>query len=413
MLAVLDPAPLIIAVAFILFVVGTMVYSSFQNAEISEKHTAARRLAARGDTKRALDLIRQAKKLLPTGENGSATPEFVEMATFEAVLEERLRNERALRSAAKSAETAPAVAATLDPETPAARASATTVVSGARVGEYILEEKIGEGGFGQVWRAHHAALHTIAAVKIPNRVDAAAKESLGRLARIQRRLDDPRIVRILAADLDADPPYVAMELVEGMDLRKLLEVKGRLEPSYALGILEEALAALAVAHGAGITHRDLKPENILIAEGGGVKLTDFELGGAGPEGGQAQLSAGLASTASDGGTGGTLAYMAPEQLAGEAGDARADVYAIGVILFELLTGKRPHPGDQPSQFREGLPPVCDALFLRCYTRLERRFPSAREALAALREGAVPKAHEGAVAKAGAPAAVAEVTARRS
>jgi serine/threonine-protein kinase len=174
-----------------------------------------------------------------------------------------------------------------------------------------------------------------------------------------------------------------MELVEGGDLRRLIGASRRLAPDRALQIFEEVLRALAVAHGAGIIHRDLKPENILIASDGGVKVTDFELGSARQDSARpALLSAGL-DTAAPGGIVGTLAYMAPEQLAGEAVDARADIYALGIILFEMLTGERPHPGDQPSQLVPGLPAKVDALFQKCYTRREKRFASALAALEAV------------------------------
>ncbi|MBO0838096.1 MAG: PASTA domain-containing protein, partial [Actinobacteria bacterium] len=131
--------------------------------------------------------------------------------------------------------------------------------------------------------------------------------------------------------------YIAMEYVAGRSLRELLTARGRLNPREALDILEGVLAGLAVAHDAGIVHRDVKPENVLLGNGTAVKVADFGL---------ARAAAGIRHTR----TGlliGTAAYLAPEQVSDNTSDQRTDVYAAGVMLFEMLTGRQPHTGDTP------------------------------------------------------------------
>ncbi len=252
---------------------------------------------------------------------------------------------------------------------------------GLRVGEYVLETRIGEGGFGEVWKARHAVLDQLAAIKIPTHEAYIA--NLRRLGRLQHRIDDPRVVKVLGADLDARPPYLAMEYVEGRDLRRLLRDEKRLAPARALRLLEEIGLAVKAAHDAGVVHRDLKPENILVERGDRVKVTDFELGRARREAERPVLvSADLASVAAASGVVGTLAYMAPEQHSGADVDARADIYALGIIFFEMLTGERPHPGDKPTDLVQGLPVGCDGLFERCFARLEKRFASVDELIEA-------------------------------
>ncbi len=266
-----------------------------------------------------------------------------------------------------------------------------TLKPGDRVSEYVLEALVGRGGFGDVWRARHRVWHDrVVAIKIPRDPD------LVRLLRsegaIQHALDGPGIVRAIGLDADHDPPYLVMEFVEGESLRARLERERRLEPPAARRIGRAILEVLASAHERGFVHRDLKPENVLLERGtGAVKLTDFGLGKA-VEGAAARLvlSGELGTEATEGGVAeaisGTLAYMAPEQKEpGRAIDARADVYAFGILLFEMLTGARPEGGEVPSDLVAGLGPRVDDLFKRCYCRYEKRFEDAGAALAALSE----------------------------
>jgi len=263
---------------------------------------------------------------------------------------------------------------------------------GTRIGEYVLREKIGEGGFGSVWKAvHHVWEDRVAAVKIPT--DPRLIDQLRREAEIQHvleKLDHSHIVRTIGVDTSHDPPYFVMEYVKGESLRALLSRKGRLGLDTALEYAGQVLEALEHAHDAGVIHRDLKPENILVAETGGVKLMDFGLGFRPHREGSLLLSGDL------GGAGesaeGTLEYMAPEMRAGEAASPQNDLYSFGVILFEMLVGERPQAGDRLADLNPAVPAALERVFERCYTRAQKRYASAAEVLAdlrRLREPAVP------------------------
>lgn len=242
--------------------------------------------------------------------------------------------------------------------------------AGVRVGGYVLAEKLGEGGMGEVFRALRPV-----AVKFARSPEAV--EHLRRFGTLQGKIDSPRIVKPLEVALEADPPYVVMEFVDGPTLRALLEARGALDPGLALPILAEVARGLADAHAAGVMHLDLKPENVLLDASGAVKLTDFELGREQGEASQLRLSLSFRSGEVEK-LGGTLAYMSPEQRAGKVPDVRSDVYTFGVLLFEALTGTLPEPGDRPSDFVPDLPAEIDQLFERCFARLERRHADGRE-----------------------------------
>lgn len=257
------------------------------------------------------------------------------------------------------------------------------VSAGDRLGEYIVEERIGSGGFGDVWRAHHHVLtDRQVAIKVPH--DEGTRERLRREGVIQDRLTDPRVIRTLGLDPDHEPPYLVVELVEGESLRERLQRESRLAPAEALRIAEEVLRALCAAHAVGVIHRDIKPENILLQrETNAVKIADFGLGRFTETTGES-LAASLSHLTKEGALLGTLAYMAPEQKeAGRKVDGRADLYAFGVCLFEMLTGGLPVGGDLPSEQVADLDPLCDEIFRRCFTRLEKRYPTAGDALSEL------------------------------
>lgn len=241
---------------------------------------------------------------------------------------------------------------------------------GIRVGDYVLAEKLGEGGMGEVFRALLPV--AIKFARTPEAVD-----HLRRFGALQSQIKSQRIVKPLKVDLDANPPYVVMEFVDGPTLRELLRLHDRLEPAVALHVLLEVARGLRDAHLAGVLHLDLKPENVLLDESGSVKLTDFELGRLQGEASQLRLSLSFRSGEAEG-LAGTLAYMSPEQRAGKVPDVRSDLYTFGVILFETLAGSLPEPGDRPSDFVDELPPEVDAVFERCFARLERRYVDAGE-----------------------------------
>ncbi|MEZ0266820.1 MAG: serine/threonine-protein kinase [Phycisphaerae bacterium] len=264
-----------------------------------------------------------------------------------------------------------------------------------RVSEYILVEKIGAGSFGEVWKAHHHVwTDRLVAIKIP--IDPQYVRNLQREGAAIHGLHHPNIVRALGFDPYADPPYLAMEYVPGSSLRPLIK-RREISPAQTVDLMKQVLRGLGYAHDQGMVHRDVKPENILIHEQCGsdgyggegcVKVTDFGLG-------KAATSTAVGSilySASVHGAGaaeiaGTLDYMAPEQRGGGEIDKRADLYACGVVLYELLTGERPAGTDLPSDINPKSPKWLDEVFKRSYSRLDKRYASAQEFIAALEAGA--------------------------
>jgi len=264
---------------------------------------------------------------------------------------------------------------------------------GDRVSEYVLSSPLGAGSFGRVWKAvHHVWKDRVVAVKIPT--DPHYVRHLRDEGVALQRLEHPNIVRALGLDPWADPPYFVMEYVDGCSLRALLELHPRGLPVETLdAVLHAILTALAHAHERGIYHRDIKPENVLVrgARGGDrrpvrspdVRLTDFGLVRAEPRPTGSLEQSGSMDAAAARRLTGTLAYMAPEQLNGTEADARTDLYSLGIVLFEMACGERPSGTETPCAVRPGLPGWVDEVFTRMYARRERRFSSAREALAAL------------------------------
>ena len=236
-------------------------------------------------------------------------------------------------------------------------------------GRYRVESLIARGGMATVYLGTDTRLERTVALKIMHAELASDEDFVRRFvgeARSVAQLSHPNVVTVYDQGADGQILYLAMEYVPGRTLRDLLNSRGRLSPQEALDIMAGVLGGLAAAHDAGIAHRDVKPENVLLNDSGAVKVADFGL---------ARLLAGVSQTKS-GMIIGTAAYLAPEQVARGAADARTDVYAAGVMLFELLTGKQPHTGDTPlavaykhvnevvpppSSVVPGLPPALDAL----------------------------------------------------
>ncbi len=247
---------------------------------------------------------------------------------------------------------------------------------GDKVGEYILEERLGTGGFGEVWKASHPVLSgEMAAVKIPT--DPAFIENLKREGVILAGLAGEHIVEIKGLDPCANPPYMTMEYVSGKSLRQILSERKKLPVRDAVDILLQALDGLAFAHGRNVVHHDIKPENILLTEAGVVKLADFGLGRALEATASLMLQSGSLRTAAGSGITGTLRYMAPEQREGAKGDFRSDLYSLGVVFFEMITGEFPQGAELPTEVDPALPKWTDAVFQKCYTRFEKRYPSAK------------------------------------
>ena len=208
---------------------------------------------------------------------------------------------------------------------------------GSEVGGYRIGELLGEGATGAVYRAGDAEGRTVA-LKVLDRelaTDARFRERFLRESGVAAILQHPSIVPVLAAGEDDGVLFLAMEWVDGSDLRDLLRRDGPFEPERAVALIEDVAAGLDEAHAAGLIHRDVKPANILVA-GDRARLCDFGL---------AKHTARAESLTGERMLVGTLAYIAPEQIEGAGVDARADVYALGCVLYECLTGEPPFDRD--------------------------------------------------------------------
>ena len=269
--------------------------------------------------------------------------------------------------------------------------------AGQRIAEYLLDQKIGGGGFGEVWKAHHHVwVDQLVAVKIPT--DSQYLRELQREGVAIHGLVHPNIVRAIGFDPYADPAYLTMEYVPGSSLRPLIAARG-ITVNNAVAIMRQVLAGLKYAHANGLVHRDIKPENILVHERakvdgfdaeGVVKVTDFGLGRAATAvGAQSILYSASMNSPEAKEIAGTLDYMAPEQRGGGAVDCRADLYACGVVLYEMLTGERPAGTELPSDLNRDVPKYLDEVFRRSYSRLEKRFASADDFIAALNVMSAP------------------------
>ncbi|MFG3508816.1 Stk1 family PASTA domain-containing Ser/Thr kinase [Streptomyces sp. NPDC047821] len=206
---------------------------------------------------------------------------------------------------------------------------------------YRVDTRIAVGGMATVYRAVDTRLDRVLALKVMHpalATDVTFVERFIREAKSVARLSHPNVVGVFDQGADGAYVYLAMEYVAGCTLRDVLRERGALQPRAALDILEPVLAALGAAHLAGFVHRDMKPENVLIGDDGRVKVADFGL-----------VRAVGAATHTTGSVLGTVSYLAPEQIEHGTADTRADVYACGVVLYEMLTGAKPHAGDTPAQ----------------------------------------------------------------
>ena len=281
------------------------------------------------------------------------------------------------------------------------------------VGKYRVDGVLGEGAMGVVYDGHDPDIERPVAIKTVHRrlIEAAGGEDwLARFAREARaagRVLHPNLVTIFDYLQQDGAPYLVMEKVRSITLEARMRATPRLTPAEIHAILRQALAGLACIHREGIVHRDLKPANVMLTEEGGLKLTDF---------GIARLTAMEATGA---GMVGTPAYMAPEQFAGGEVDARADIYACGVLAYELVAGRKPFQGGgvealfaavskgevaPPSTHAPDTPAALDAAILKALSvRPEDRFADA-DAMAAALAAALPEADA---------AALTDVTVRRA
>jgi eukaryotic-like serine/threonine-protein kinase len=259
-------------------------------------------------------------------------------------------------------------------------------------GRYKVVRRIARGGMATVYEAVDIRLERRVALKVMHAALAEDGEFVDRFnseARAAAQLSHPGIVAVFDQGRDGPVVYLAMEYVPGQTLRQVLNERQLLPPEEALALLVRVLDALSVAHRSGIVHRDVKPENVLVTPEGRAKVADFGLARAVDRG----------STVTRGILLGTVAYISPEQVLGQPATPRSDVYAAGIVLFELLTGRPPHAGPTdfvivrkhveedvpaPSLWAADVPPVVDELVARATARdPARRFANAGEFAGAL------------------------------
>jgi len=278
-------------------------------------------------------------------------------------------------------------------------------VSLKKLGRYDLIRVLGKGAMGIVYEGRDPNLErrvAIKTVKVENLSEQAAAEYEHRFrteARSAARLQHPNIVSVYDSDRDGNVAFLVMEYIHGDDLKYHLDKGERYSLEQSLKMIRDLLSALDYAHKQGIVHRDVKPANLLIEPGGRLKLTDF---------GVARIQDSGEATRTQGSMVGTLKYMAPEQVQGEKIDARADLFSVGVVLYQLLTDKRPFDGDNdfsiihqiighnpppPSEFNAGLPAAIDAVVARALAKdRDQRFATARDFAAAL-QSAIRRAED--------------------
>ncbi|WP_144759482.1 Stk1 family PASTA domain-containing Ser/Thr kinase [Curtobacterium sp. 9128] len=206
---------------------------------------------------------------------------------------------------------------------------------------YRVRSRIARGGMATVYLATDVRLERRVAIKIMHghlADDPGFRERFIQEARSAARLSHPNLVGVYDQGAEDDTAYIVMEYIPGITLRDLLQEHRALTPEQATDILRAVLAGLASAHRAGIVHRDLKPENVLLADDGRIKLGDFGLARASTQ-----------NTATGAALLGTIAYLSPELVTRGAADSRSDIYAVGIMLYEMLTGEQPYKGEQPMQ----------------------------------------------------------------
>src|SRR5262245_6942882 len=273
---------------------------------------------------------------------------------------------------------------------------------GRTFGHYRIIERLGAGGMGEVYRAHDTHLDRDVAIKVlkPGTLDDSARRRFRREAEALSRLNHAHIATVHDFDTTDGADFLVMEYVAGATLSQRI-ASGPLSEREIATLAGDVAPALEEAHERGIVHRDLKPANIVVTPKGRAKVLDF--GVAHLSGTTADLQQTITQTTTE--AVGTLPYMAPEQVRGEAIDARTDIYALGVVLFEMATGQRPfdepHSGrladailhapiPSPGQLQPRLNPELERITLKCLERdPENRYQSAKEVSIDLRRLAAP------------------------
>jgi serine/threonine-protein kinase len=259
---------------------------------------------------------------------------------------------------------------------------------GEKLDQYELTELIARSGMASIFKGRDLANGATVAIKVPYLQFESDVVFYGRFQReeeIGHRLNHPNIIRVLTPRRKSRM-YLAMEYIDGVSLRAMMRDKQPLDTTQALDIARQVCSALVYMHSQGVVHRDLKPENILVTESGQVKIMDFGI--ALDESARRLTWSGLSSTI------GTPDYMAPEQVSGRRGDVRTDIYALGTMLYEMLTGTLPFEGENvyammraktsedpqpPSRYRLDLDPHLEEIILHAIARQPRdRYGSATE-----------------------------------
>ncbi|HXN22204.1 MAG TPA: tetratricopeptide repeat protein [Candidatus Dormibacteraeota bacterium] len=274
----------------------------------------------------------------------------------------------------------------------------TSIPAGEDFGpRYRVESLLGAGGMGKVYKAHDKELDRTVALKVlrPDLMaDPTALQRFKQELLLASKISHPNILRIHDLGEFAGVKFISMAYVEGGDLHQILKQEGRLPPQRAVRLMEQLCEALAAAHDANVMHRDLKPQNVLIDRKDRVYVSDFGLA--------KTLEANLTGMTRAGAVLGTPLYMSPEQVEGKPVDQRSDIYALGLVLYEMLTGVLPFQGDstyqvmyqrvhqfpkKPELLNPDLPPYLSRICLRCLDKdPAMRYQNAREILADLRSG---------------------------
>ncbi|KAA3619905.1 MAG: tetratricopeptide repeat protein [Calditrichaeota bacterium] len=265
-----------------------------------------------------------------------------------------------------------------------------------KIGRYVVEKEIGRGAAGRVYKAWDPKLDRTVVIKTVSYSLTATAEEIKRLkarvyreARAAAKLSHPNIVIVYDVEDESSFSYIVMEYIQGTDLSMMLDKRQEIDRELAVKLVLQTCKALQFAHSSGVIHRDIKPSNIMIVEKNTVKVTDF---------GIAKITNNLTLTQT-GRVVGTPSYMAPEQIEGKEVDGRADVFSLGIVLYELLTGQRPFTGDTlaslayklvhidpppPSRINEKLPKVFDEIISKSICKDPNdRFQSADEFYSAL------------------------------
>jgi tRNA A-37 threonylcarbamoyl transferase component Bud32 len=242
---------------------------------------------------------------------------------------------------------------------------------------YEVQGRIGVGGMAEVWRGHDRTLNRTVAIKtlLPQFArDASFVDRFRREAQAAARLNHHGIVSVYDSGTDGETPYIVMQFIEGRTLADYLASGKTIPPMKAAQVAKEIAEALAAAHAEGVIHRDIKPANVMVTRDGKVLVMDF---------GIARLISGPETAPQTSAVLGTASYLSPEQAQGQSVDARTDIYALGVVLYEMLTGRPPFTGDSPmaiaykqvnatpeapSSVNPDVPPELDAVVMRALSK---------------------------------------------